>query len=98
MSQEENKPDVLPPWGNQVMILLWLLLFGVRWLVIMPMEWTGVLDPKQMQFLDDVLLLPIYLVLLVVTCVVIGLRAARSAQTAPPSGRSETRSGAKPAE
>jgi hypothetical protein len=69
--------------------LLWLLLFGVRWLILTPLEWTNVLTPEQMSFLDDVLLLRVYLILFVVTCAVIGLRAARSAQTTVPSSRSD---------
>lgn len=87
---ETDRPDVLPEWANQGMILLWLLLFGVRWLIITPMEWTNVLTPDQMSFIDDVLLLRVYLILFVVTCVVIGLRAARSAQTTTPSSRSDS--------
>jgi hypothetical protein len=79
----EDKPDVLPPWANRLMILLWLLLFGVRWLVLTPLEWTGALSADTMSFLDDVLLLRVYLLLFVVTCVVLGLRAARSASSSP---------------
>jgi hypothetical protein len=48
-----------------------------------------------MHVIDDVLLLRVYLILLVVTCVVVGLRAARSAQKAPPSVRAENRSDAR---
>jgi hypothetical protein len=84
-SSLEDKPDVLPPWANRLMILLWLLLFGGRWLILTPMEWTGAISPDTMSFLDDVLLLRVYLLLFVVTCVVIGLRFARSVSSATPT-------------
>lgn len=82
-NQPEEKPDVLPSWASHLMILLWLLLFGVRWLVITPLEWTSVQSPETMAFLDDVdaVLLRVYLILFVITCAVLGLRAARSLQS-----------------
>lgn len=74
--EEEAFPDL----SSRVLALLWMLLFGVRWLVITPLEWTGTLTPQQMGLIDDVLLLPLYLMLFVLTCVVLGLRAARRLQ------------------
>lgn len=88
----EEKPGVLPPWASHLMILLWLLLFGVRWLIITPLEWMGVLTPDTMYTLDDVILLRVYLILFVITCAVLGLRAARNAQSGE-AGSSVARKG-----
>ena len=78
----ENKtPDVLPSWANQTLILLWLLLFGGRWLLPPILQMAGVLSAQQLAALDEFILLKLYLVLLAVTCIVVALRAVRDAQS-----------------
>jgi heme/copper-type cytochrome/quinol oxidase subunit 2 len=78
---ENDTSDVLPDWANQTLILLWLLLFGGRWLLTPVFQMAGMLSAPQLAALDENVLLKLYLVLLVVTCVVVALRAVRRSQS-----------------
>jgi hypothetical protein len=73
-------PDVLPAWANQTLILLWLLLFGGRWLFAPALQLAGLLSGPQLAALDENVLLKLYLVLLAITCVAAALRAVRTSQ------------------
>lgn len=81
-------PDVLPPVANQIMAALWLLLFGGRGLVVPALMAAGIVSAPQVARWDGGLLLQVYLLLLVVTLLVVALRAVRRAQAAPASGPS----------
>ncbi len=78
---ENDTSDVLPAWANQILILLWLLLFGGRWLLPPALQMAGLLSPRQLAALDETVLLKLYLLLLAATCVVVALRAVRVAQS-----------------
>src|SRR5579872_3315863 len=79
-SDHNNVSDVLPPPGGEIMALMWLLLFGGRWLLFPVLQASGVLTPQAVTFWDEAILLKLYLVLLVITCVVLALRAVRNSQ------------------
>jgi hypothetical protein len=78
---ENETPDVWPAWANQILILLWLLLFGGRWLFAPVLQLSGTLDAAQLAALDEGVLLKLYLILLAITFVVIALRAVRVSQS-----------------
>ena len=83
MSGPEQPPDVLPEWANQVLIALWTLLLGGRWLIT-PFLMTA--DPETAKVVevawDQRILLWGYLLLLIVTLTVAALRVVRGASTA----------------
>ena len=74
------KPDVLPGSLNSLMAILWMSLFGGRWLIVPLLQVTRLLTPDQVAALDDGLLKKTYLILLSITCLVLALRAVRTAQ------------------
>ena len=81
LEKDENQSaDVLPPIGNQILILIWLTLFSGRWIVISPLSWFQILSSEQVVFFDEVLL-KIYLLLFVVTCTIVALRKVRISST-----------------
>jgi hypothetical protein len=91
MQEEEQEtgvvsPDVLPPHLRTALIVLWVALFGGRWLLIPALLAAGAVSAPDMDRLDGGILLQIYLVLLVITVLVAVLRAVRSVQAAPTSG------------
>src|SRR5205823_1455101 len=65
--EQEDEPDVLPDLGNQVMALLWVLLFAGRWLIGQYLVSSGTISAEQMAIWDEGPLLRCYLVLLAVT-------------------------------
>ena len=73
-------PDVLPEWANVVLASLWVILFAGRWLLVPVVQMAGVLPPDTLAAWDDGIGHKTYLILLVITLVVLGLRAARGAQ------------------
>ena len=80
MKQEEpseNTPDVVPPIALQLLAALWILLFAGRWIGITFLLAARVLVPEQVAILDDSVLKMAYLLLLVVTLIVLILRALR---------------------
>lgn len=85
MSEPEETSDVVPKWAIQLLMALWLLLLGVRWLIT-PFLMLG--DPaiaEQVVGLDRGLLLRCYQMLLVVTLLVPALRLVRRVQKSPDS-------------
>lgn len=74
------EPDVLPESLNSLMALLWMSLFGGRWLLMPLFQAARLINPDQVAALDDGLLKKTYLILLSITCVVLALRAVRTAQ------------------
>ncbi len=90
-------PDVLPEAANHILALCWLTLFAGRWLGGPLLLTTGLLSPDLLERLDEGLLLPLYVVLLVVTLAVLALRAVRGAQArvapgaSPPARRAKRR-------
>lgn len=84
----------VPEIAANSLISGWLLLFGVRYLVITPLMWSNVITPDQIASLDPTLL-KIYLILFSLTLLVVALRAVRQAERKPqinpaPSSESET--------
>jgi hypothetical protein len=59
------------------MAALWIALLGGRWVILTFLMAAGLLVPAQVARLDESLLLPLYLMLLVITVVVAALRAVR---------------------
>lgn len=85
MADSDKEPtDVLPPVVNALMALVWLLLFGGRWLIVLPLQALGAMTPEQVTALDDGPLTKIYVLALAVTLLVLALRAVRRAQTPIP--------------
>jgi hypothetical protein len=74
---EVDAPEVLPSWANPLMATLWIALLGGRWVVLSFLMVAGLLVPAQVARLDEGVLLPLYLILLVITVVVAALRAVR---------------------
>jgi len=94
---DDNSPKAandVPEIAINLLISGWLLLFGVRSLVITPLVWSNLITPDQIASLDPILL-KIYLILFSLTLLVAALRAVRQAQRKPqtdpaPSLESET--------
>ena len=78
-SGEDKTPDVLPPAGNALMALLWILLFGGRWIGVPLLQAAGLVNAEQIALLDELVLGRVYLLLLAVTLIVLALRAVRRA-------------------
>ena len=79
----DQAADGPPSAPNQLMAALWIILLGGRWVVI---EWliaAGILTQERVSLWDNGVLLRCYLVLLVVTLVVLALRAVRSGAAEP---------------
>lgn len=99
MSQPDNDdaPDVIPEFARGLLISMWLLLFGGRWLITPVLQWMGVLSPEKLEQLDGRLLI-LYWVLLIATLaialIVAVLRLVRGAQahSGPISVRSDAAS------
>jgi hypothetical protein len=70
-----EKPDKL----SLALISGWLILFGVRSLIVTPLMWNATLSMEQVVNLDSVLL-RVYLILFALTCLVAALRVVRSAE------------------
>ena len=85
--QEYNgdTPDVAPPIAIQTLTLLWMGLFGGRWIGVTLLQWTGCLSPDDVTRFDSGILTRCYLVLLVLTILVVVLRGARRISTAAPN-------------
>ncbi len=95
MSQtaDHSKNDVQEFFVN-LLISGWLLLFGVRSLIVTPLVWNGTITPEQLASLDPILL-KIYLILFSLTLLVAALRIVRHVERKPksdtaPSPESET--------
>jgi hypothetical protein len=84
---EEDIPDVLPSWANPLLALLWIALLGGRWVVLSFLAAVGLLVPAQVVRLDESVLLPLYLILLVITVVVTALRVVRGTRPVSASRR-----------
>lgn len=88
-------PDVLPPLANRIMAVLWIALFGGRWIVLPFLIFFGLLSPVQVTEWDNGILLIAYLALLAVTLLALALRWARGlsarASAAPASPLSSER-------
>jgi hypothetical protein len=81
MSQTEDAaPDVLPFWASRLLALLWILLFGGRWILGNLLVWGGFLTMTQVAALDGSVGAPCYALLLGVTCIALALRAVRRAR------------------
>jgi hypothetical protein len=87
---ESRSSDVLPAWANQILGLLWVLLFGGRWIVVPMLWWNGFMTPEQIAVLDENVLLRVYLVLFTVTILVVALRLVRRERVAPSSERASS--------
>ncbi|HZT43537.1 MAG TPA: hypothetical protein VFA07_15340 [Chthonomonadaceae bacterium] len=88
MQQPANTDsDVLPPPVNRILALLWILLFGGRWIIVTWLLAAGVLKREQVAAWDDGILLRCYLILLVITLVVAALRAVRATRPAVPAAQ-----------
>lgn len=93
----DNSPTIsrdVPEAVSNSLISGWLLLFGIRSLVITPLAWSNIITPDQIASLDPILL-KIYLILFSLTLLVVALRAVRHAERKPqsspaPSLESET--------
>ncbi len=86
MEKKQEAQDVLPPRLNLVLALLWLLLFGGRWLLVPLLLYAGLVSAPDVARWDGGVLLQLYLVLLVITVLIMALRAVRGVQSArPPS-------------
>ena len=77
-SSEDKDVDVLPAWANQGMAVLWILLFGGRWIAVPFLNVAGVVSPKQVELLDVLVLEKCYLILFALTMVVLALRLVRA--------------------
>ncbi len=77
---DDDAPDVLPPPVGEILIVLWLLLFGGRWLFVPTLQALGALTPQEVILWDNSILLWLYLALLVITGITLALRAVRSMQ------------------
>jgi hypothetical protein len=85
---ENDAPDVLPETATRLLAVGWILLFGGRWIGVTLLLAAGLLSADQAADLDRGLLLWCYLVLLVITLIVVILRALRGARPAVSSGPS----------
>ena len=79
------QPDVLPEPLNALMAILWMLLFGGRWLIVPLLQANRLLTPDQVAAWDDGPLHKLYFILLSITCVVLALRAVRAMQQPRPA-------------
>jgi hypothetical protein len=68
--------DALPEWAITLLMALWLLLFGGRWVVVNLLILAGLLTMPQLTELDRFLTLA-YLALFVLTVVTLALRGMR---------------------
>lgn len=75
-NEEKTQP---PDRASVALISGWLLLFGVRSLIVTPLMWDGMMSLDQIAALDSILL-RIYLVLFALTCLVAALRFVRRAE------------------
>ena len=76
--KETNEtPDVAPPVALQTLALLWIALFGGRWIVVSLLQWNGLLAPERVGLLDTAILSRCYLILLAITILILALRGAR---------------------
>lgn len=75
-----DERDVLAAPLNALFALMWVLLFSGRWLFVPLLQAAGVLSVEQVAAWDEGLLYKTYLTLLFLTCIVLALRAARTAQ------------------
>ena len=77
-NEEENDSlDVAPPLVIQTLTLLWIALFGGRWIVVSLLQWNGFLSPEQTAAFDAEILSRVYLILLALTILIVALRWAR---------------------
>ena len=82
MSDSENDaPDVLPGAVIETLSLLWIALFGGRWICVSLLQWNGILAPEQVAALDANVLSRAYVVLLALTALVLMLRVLHSRRT-----------------
>ena len=81
MSNEEEAedalPDVAPPVVIQTLTILWIVLFGGRWIGVSLLQWNGIISPEQVAAFDGGLLTRLYLILLAFTILIVALRFAR---------------------
>ncbi len=93
----DDSPDVAPPVVIQTLSLLWIALFGGRWVVVSLLQWNGLIAPDAVAAFDSGpfaplyfsgLLVPTYLVLLACTILIVALRVAR--RYSAPSSESPT--------
>ena len=74
----DNRPDVLSPNGSRVMVLLWILLVGGRYILGALFVASGVATFDQIADWDDHIGIHLYHVLLIVTVSIVALRIVRS--------------------
>ena len=104
--ETDDSPDVAPPIVIQTLTLLWIVLFGGRWIAVSLLQWNGFLSPEQVAAFDSGVLSRLYLILLALTILIVALRVtrrysapssgspqqgSRSASTAVPDSRQEPR-------
>jgi hypothetical protein len=89
--QTESREDMSPLLTTLVAVL-WLALFGGRWLVVPLLLYAGLVSGPDVARWDGGILVQVYLLLLVVTILIAALRAVRGAQVpSAPVSRSSTR-------
>ena len=72
----------IPEFFINLIVSGWLLLFGVRSLIVTPLVWNQTLTAEQLAALDPILL-KIYLILFSLTLLVAALRLVRHAERKP---------------
>ena len=77
----EEAPDVISPGANAILAGMWVLLFAFRGLAVPPLVNYGVLPGAMVAAWDVGPLLWCYVVLLIVTVVIVALRAVRGAES-----------------
>lgn len=75
------------------LILLWLLLFGGRWLLAPLLQANGLLSLQTLNALDQGPLLRLYLLLFVASCAVAGWQWAKNYPAAPKTLHEEEKGG-----
>ena len=75
--ETDDSPDVAPPVVIQTLTILWIVLFGGRWIGVSLLQWNGIISPEQVAAFDGGLLTRLYLILLAFTILIVALRFAR---------------------
>ena len=89
--EKNDAPDVAPPVVIQTLTLLWIALFGGRWIAVSLLQWNGILLPEQVAAFDSGILSRLYLILLALTILIVALRFARSLSAPSPDPGQEPR-------
>ena len=87
MSEVETEPaDQIVSTQDGIMALIFVVLFGGRWAFGTLATWIGLIRQEQLTALDERYFLPFYLILVVISVILLTLRALRKHAASPTGG------------